>query len=984
MLVDALAGPNSEVAVCIVDHRWLEDNSVEYRSFIRVYDYGVETPRFELPLPNDDTCWFDWGVGSESFLAWDADGYLYLSGRDVYTDQQLIYKISPDGEVVSPWPIEVYAANSPVQVSMGGDGWLYAVYQELGNTGPDLIYTIDPQTGAINSTYEATDRFLGFTAEAQLVPISNGTGIVGVTQSGFLTATGDTLTEYREYLTPFPSGGFSDNDAVLAHRSHDYRGCDSLAVRFGADGAIQEETTVTAPFASCDGPRGVPGPGNGLFMVNGIADSFNESYHFAHVSSDGEVREAVYTRPPDDVYPNDDDLWFASAGNDLTGIIGAKEWCTPTNQLCGFVDILSFDPTTETVTSTRVSEPDVSLSVGPAVIVEDLMGVVVDRTNRLTGDSTIEFEWWDRPGLADYRSVRYHDIIGDGLTNPRQLRVAALGDSFMSGEGAGFAWNDGSCHRSDSAYPKLLDESNPLVEELLFVACTGATTEKNLGHVDSGGVLGGEGKNGEGLQLQALRDLTAGGEVDAVLLSIGGNNAGFSTFVTNCLLGQCVDEDAEKAWWYHQAESIFDDVVKAIADARAVGAEGGETPEVYLFGYPDIVDPSTPQCWDLGDIDYQEREWVAEEFVPYLNSVLEAAARRAGAYFVDLSATFDGYWVCTDRAYANGWNPQSFIGWGSWVTSPFVPSLQNWFHPNPDGHAAIYRTFDAQYGGILGVQGPREPDPSVGVPGWSETLPDPTVSVTGIESTNSAGFYYRLDDPESLVETFITGGFAPGSEGQLTGNSDPVDLGTATADAEGNLAFDVTFPAGLEPGHHTLVVTGTGANEHPRTAYATIGIVAAEGDADDDTVADEIDNCTWVPNPDQADADGNSIGDACDDTDHITLQSPGPLELNVDDFLASGDITIGTDGWGPATITGTGTIPDGTTFDLALYRFLIFPVHIGWLTLETPGQPERTVLVWFTPTHGVGDSVTGSSAYIDFSIWPWQPGNLTWTLTDRR
>ncbi|MFQ5440686.1 MAG: thrombospondin type 3 repeat-containing protein, partial [Nitrosopumilaceae archaeon] len=38
-----------------------------------------------------------------------------------------------------------------------------------------------------------------------------------------------------------------------------------------------------------------------------------------------------------------------------------------------------------------------------------------------------------------------------------------------------------------------------------------------------------------------------------------------------------------------------------------------------------------------------------------------------------------------------------------------------------------------------------------------------------------------------------------------------------------------------------------------------------DDDFDDDGLTDDKDNCPHVPNPDQADADGNGVGDACED-----------------------------------------------------------------------------------------------------------------------
>ena len=51
-----------------------------------------------------------------------------------------------------------------------------------------------------------------------------------------------------------------------------------------------------------------------------------------------------------------------------------------------------------------------------------------------------------------------------------------------------------------------------------------------------------------------------------------------------------------------------------------------------------------------------------------------------------------------------------------------------------------------------------------------------------------------------------------------------------------------------------------------RATTATI-ILAAATDSDGDGVADGLDNCLDVQNPDQADTDGNGLGDACNDAE---------------------------------------------------------------------------------------------------------------------
>lgn len=83
-------------------------------------------------------------------------------------------------------------------------------------------------------------------------------------------------------------------------------------------------------------------------------------------------------------------------------------------------------------------------------------------------------------------------------------------------------------------------------------------------------------------------------------------------------------------------------------------------------------------------------------------------------------------------------------------------------------------------------------------------------------------------------------------------------------------------------------------------------------DTDDDGVPNGADNCPDVPNPDQADSDGDGLGDACDDPDAdddgiLDVDDNCPNVPNSDQADSDGD--------------GTGDVCEGGCEDPALRRF---------------------------------------------------------------
>jgi lysophospholipase L1-like esterase len=225
------------------------------------------------------------------------------------------------------------------------------------------------------------------------------------------------------------------------------------------------------------------------------------------------------------------------------------------------------------------------------------------------------------------------------------VNYVALGDSYAAGVGAGdYYSSSGSCDRSPSAYPALWAAANS-PSSFTFAACSGATTTDVI---DS--------------QLSALSSSTT-----LVSVTIGGNDAGFSSIMETCVLestSSCESAVSQgEAFVQNQLPALLNTM---LADIRA----DAPSAKIILVGYPEFYDLSVPVCIGLSSADHAALDQGADD----LDNALAAAAARNGDVFADVRGQFVGHELC-DGA-----------GWLNSVTIPIGDS----YHPTAAGQEDGY------------------------------------------------------------------------------------------------------------------------------------------------------------------------------------------------------------------------------------------------------------------------------------------------------
>jgi hypothetical protein len=306
------------------------------------------------------------------------------------------------------------------------------------------------------------------------------------------------------------------------------------------------------------------------------------------------------------------------------------------------------------------------------------------------------------------------DSLSSSTTNTTKFVWGALGDSYASGEGnpehgianpsdinsfTDLRWGDDTsifvpdgyslrsdvttCHRSDRAgAPKANTQLEGLYSgmsfALGFVACSGATASALM----SAGYQGPDLTNNDAhlgfirvpqpAQLDRIATFASDqGQLDALYMSIGGNNVGFGDIVTDCLtpFTNCADKDsgmlsqnlAALATTYNTLDTSIE---QHFPDAK---------PPVLISDYPNPLDrgPGLEPChgddynafgdvglggYDAmlkGEVSLGEAQW-AETVPDAMNSVILTAAINNDWDVISAHTNaFLGHGICTSNPFIN-------------------------------------------------------------------------------------------------------------------------------------------------------------------------------------------------------------------------------------------------------------------------------------------------------------------------------------------
>lgn len=284
----------------------------------------------------------------------------------------------------------------------------------------------------------------------------------------------------------------------------------------------------------------------------------------------------------------------------------------------------------------------------------------------------------------------------------RPTAIVSLGDSAISGEGAGNydagtrGENGNWCHRSANA----LVHRTSVAQRTVNIACSGAEAA-NVSLADTTHYT-------EGSQARRLIDIARQYRVTTVLVSVGANDdPAFADTILDCIakwfnpFGSGCRSKLRNEWPQRLA-AMAPKVEVAVNDVKSAMSQAGYANGSYNLVLVSYASPLTERMDDLlhgpqgCPFKLADAAYGRTEAVPQLTEALRGVATRTGVKFLDFSRATEGREACSGGdSSSTEWQNRITVDPWAWVTGGLdaigIHMAQESFHPNARGHAQLGR-----------------------------------------------------------------------------------------------------------------------------------------------------------------------------------------------------------------------------------------------------------------------------------------------------
>jgi GDSL-like Lipase/Acylhydrolase family len=288
------------------------------------------------------------------------------------------------------------------------------------------------------------------------------------------------------------------------------------------------------------------------------------------------------------------------------------------------------------------------------------------------------------------------------VAESRPTAVVSLGDSAMSGEGAGDyepgtrGENGNWCHRSTKA----MIHRTQLAQNTFNLACSGADSA-NVSLADTSHYT-------EGSQAARLINIARDYQVTTVLVQVGANDEpAFADTLVGCIKewfnpfsSGCAPKLRQQ--WPGRLAAMQPRVQQALTDVKSAMSQAGYAAGSYSLVLTSYASPLTEKMDRIEHgpqgcpVKLNDGKYARTEAVPQFNEALRATAASAGAKFLDFSRATEGHEACSGGDNpATEWqrrvtvDPWALVYGG--LDAIGIHLAQESFHPNATAHNQLGR-----------------------------------------------------------------------------------------------------------------------------------------------------------------------------------------------------------------------------------------------------------------------------------------------------